>query len=930
MPAHMKYPARRATALATLTAFAALAALMPTSVAFRSAAPQFEPIDNASARIAKLGIDSRFHADADTVGAADLRWEFPRFAAAQLEIGEPLVFALPGARAISLTLIDRGWIAGDAYGFSFSDALTGSSAEVVLRAGMVSGTIRANLGGGFEQWALASGTDVAGIQGDYWTSINGIDLDSQVAPIEPPAELLGGDGGVAGEGCDDNGSLIDVLFAYTPGFRAGYPSNDAMQTAILADLQRMNLAQVNSLSAPRFRSVGFFEINEPGTGSIATDLAKITSQTDGWADEVHAERDNARADLVVLYSDSGAGSAAYIGAGNQALGFSVVGTPGGFALARALGTNMGCCDAAGDSSPACAGVFTFSNAYRFTAGTTTYRTLMAKAPGTEIPYFSNPEVVFLGEPTGSASANNARSMSLISVEVASYRCSAGPEPDCDGDGILDTIAIRDGIVPDCNRTGIPDSCDIALGISQDTNGNGVPDECPLVDSQLVPPGAAPLDTAGSAVAVSLLPSDPVVLYGFGGPGNDVGASNAGAAWLLPVTAGVPNPANFKVVRASDAQANAYFGRGISVFKRPSSITPSYPALNLACIGAHRWTSSTGAGLFPSMGKVYIFEEGSGGNWTQTRSYAPPPVGNNAAGANALFGYSIAMGRNPAETSETIVVGAPGRLNGRGGVYVLRNTATALAFNVLRAQSTPADGDQFGYSVALLPAFQAASGNRVAFAVGAPGRSNNAGFVQVYERIATATSFGVWQNPITVVPNSPALSAGDRYGSAVAMVARPTTPVTVPIAMMAVGAPGDSGGRGRVYFFERGAGTGATQWAYRGSYAPPDAQPGDAFGSSVAISLAATGGDYIITVGAPKAEVSVGSAVRTDAGKIYILRRTPAVAGTTLSAVRTAFSPASGDEFGSSAASVRGFGVVGTPFNDSAGLNTGMSRITVNP
>ena len=52
MPADMKYPARRAKALATLTAFASLVALAPTSVAFRAPAPQFEPVDQDSARVA--------------------------------------------------------------------------------------------------------------------------------------------------------------------------------------------------------------------------------------------------------------------------------------------------------------------------------------------------------------------------------------------------------------------------------------------------------------------------------------------------------------------------------------------------------------------------------------------------------------------------------------------------------------------------------------------------------------------------------------------------------------------------------------------------------------------------------------------------------------------------------------------------------------
>lgn len=939
MPADMKYPARRAKALVTLTAFASIVALAPTSLAFRGTGAQFEPVDADGARIAKLGADARFYSEVDALGAPDFRWEFPRLAAAQLEIGQSLVFALPGARTIELTLIDRGWIADDAFGFSFSDATSGSSAEIVLRNGSVSGSLRANLDGRFEQWSLATGFDQAGIAGEHWTALDGIDAHSLLTPIDPPAELAGSDGGVAGDGCDDNGSTIDVLFAYTPDFLADYASLDAMQAAVLADLQRMNLAQVNSLSAPKFRSVGFFETDQPGTGSLATDLAQLANPADGWADAVHAERDDKRADLVALYSGSENGAVAYIGVGNQALGFSVVGTQGGFALARALATNMGCCDAVGDSAPACSGAFPFSNAYRFNSGGTTYRTLMALPPGTEIPYFSNPSVEFLGEATGTATANNARSMSFTSVEVAGYRCSEGPEPDCDGDGILDSVAIASGVVPDCNLTGIPDSCDIALGISQDTNGNGVPDECPLTETQFTVTETGVLDTFGTSVSASVRAGDPAVLLGLGAPGNDVGAPNAGAAWVVPMTAGVPNLAAAKVLRASDPQQNAFFGRAISVLKRPANTTPAYPARNYAAVGAFRWNQSVGTGNYQSKGAIYLFEEDGSGNWAQTVSsggapwrYSPPATGGSGSGAYSLFGYSVSIARSPTENGETIVVGAPGRNNGQGGVYVVRNQSNNTpAFHVLRTLSAPVDGDEFGSSVALAGRVPTTGNARVVFIAGAPGRSEDKGAAYVYERPVSSSSFGTWAAPLTLNPQGVTLLEGDRFGTSVAIATRTTTPVTAPTAVAVVGAPGDDDGRGRIYLWERATGTGGTTaWSFRGSFQPADAQPGDAFGSSVSVALSASGTAWVVTVGAPKADVAVGSATRLDAGRVYVVSRTFGTTGTFSATSRTAFSPASGDEFGYSTSSVTSFGLVGAPFNDSAGLNRGMTRVTINP
>ncbi len=40
----------------------------------------------------------------------------------------------------------------------------------------------------------------------------------------------------------------------------------------------------------------------------------------------------------------------------------------------------------------------------------------------------------------------------------------------------DVVDIYEGF-PDCNGNGIPDSIDIATGTSKDCNSNGIPDEC---------------------------------------------------------------------------------------------------------------------------------------------------------------------------------------------------------------------------------------------------------------------------------------------------------------------------------------------------------------------------------------------------------------------------------------------------------------------
>ncbi len=96
------------------------------------------------------------------------------------------------------------------------------------------------------------------------------------------------------------------------------------------------------------------------------------------------------------------------------------------------------------------------------------------------------------------------------------------EPDCDNDGIPDdcddqTDCNEDGILDhcqdtsaDCNTNGVWDACEVTSGISGDCNHDGVPDECPfggvVLPSSLdgyygvTINGIAPLDEAGHAVA----------------------------------------------------------------------------------------------------------------------------------------------------------------------------------------------------------------------------------------------------------------------------------------------------------------------------------------------------------------------------------------------------------------------------------------------
>jgi hypothetical protein len=149
-------------------------------------------------------------------------------------------------------------------------------------------------------------------------------------------------------------------------------------------------------------------------------------------------------------------------------------------------------------------------------------------------------------------------------------------------------------------------------------------------------------------------------------------------------------------------------------------------------------------------------------------------------AGDQFGYSVSL------AGDTVLVGAPGRGNASGAVYVFTRSGAVWSQQAVLTSPVSTAGDQFGRSVAL--------GQDVAL-IGAPGTGGSAGAAYVFTRSGTA-----WSQPsgITLPDSSP-----KQFGASVSLSGNTAV----------IGAPAQNSGTGAVYFFVNSGGV----WSQQGSF-----------------------------------------------------------------------------------------------------------------
>lgn len=236
----------------------------------------------------------------------------------------------------------------------------------------------------------------------------------------------------------DDGALIDVLVVYTPAARSEAGGTVGIQSLINLGISETNTAYANSQVIQRLRLVHTAEVSYTESGNASTDLSRLRAASDGFIDEVHSLRDTYQADLVALIVGAASGNAcgvAYLMSGNNA-GFA----PSAFSVTirscispnysfgHELGHNQGLNHARADGGSG--GAYSYSFGYK--SPTNTFRDVMAyNCAGSGCPrvlHFSNPAVLYSGQPTGvdapaANSADNAQSLNNTRLTVASFRVS---------------------------------------------------------------------------------------------------------------------------------------------------------------------------------------------------------------------------------------------------------------------------------------------------------------------------------------------------------------------------------------------------------------------------------------------------------------------------------------------------------------------------
>lgn len=356
-----------------------------------------------------------------------------------------------------------------------------------------------------------------------------------------------------------------------------------------------------------------------------------------------------------------------------------------------------------------------------------------------------------------------------------------------------------------------------------------------------------VDNFGSVLAFSEgtlvvgAPDEDSAATGIDGDAGNGKGGNQGAAYVFVQVDGVWQQQAY--IKATNTDWIDLFGSDVAL--SGDVLVVGAPGEDSAALGVDGDQSDNSAS---NSGAAYVYER-SGTQW-RPLSYLKA----SNTGASAEFGGAVAI------SGDTVVVGASGD-GGSGGVYVFQRTSSSYAqVAYLKASNANAD-DHFGSSLAL-------DGDTLV--VGAPGQGavkgnathslNNlpadSGAVYVFGRKGQA-----WAQ--TAILRTPVPQKGVYFGEALALAGD-----TLVVGALLDDVNGTSLA-GAAYVYERGP----QGWQLRDSMQAPNAEIGDRYGSSVALTSS------LLAIGASNEAGSIpgvnGNWNNNDtpgAGAVFLYRR----------------------------------------------------------
>ena len=226
-----------------------------------------------------------------------------------------------------------------------------------------------------------------------------------------------------------DGDRADVLTMYTPQARDAAGGVPQIEALIQAAVDNANTAFMNSEMPLRFHLAGTALADHDDAGNSGTDLSWLINDA-----VTAALRDDLNADLVSLITEDGAG---FCGRGQLPLTWGPGGNPGAvhqvtargcavgnLTYAHEHGHNMGLEHDPANANPPGSGTYPYRYGH-FVSGS--YRTVMSYSNQCSggcprVTQWSNPDVIFLGQPTGiTDERDNRRASGLTDGCVVDYR-----------------------------------------------------------------------------------------------------------------------------------------------------------------------------------------------------------------------------------------------------------------------------------------------------------------------------------------------------------------------------------------------------------------------------------------------------------------------------------------------------------------------------